>query len=128
VVKVRGKPEPAALQRLRDGVRWRNEDGTLARKTAPAEVSVLKAGSSNTWLELTIIEGRNHQVKRMCETIGHFSIRLIRTVFGSVELGELPAGAWRFLTAAEVASLQKWVEQKGGSKQPPRVRDRAKKK
>jgi 23S rRNA pseudouridine2605 synthase len=120
VVKVRGRPDAAALQRLREGVRWRNDDGTLARKTAPAEVSVLKAGASNTWLELTITEGRNHQVKRMCDTIGHFSIRLIRTVFGGVELGELPAGAWRFLTEAEVLSLKKWVQQ--GEQAKPRAR------
>ena len=57
MVKVRGRPDARALQRLRTGLRMRNDDGTWSRPTAPAEVSVAKEGNTNTWLELTIAEG-----------------------------------------------------------------------
>lgn len=108
MVKVRGRPDPASLERLRTGVRLRQEDGSWSRPTAPADVRVVKEGRTNTWLELTIFEGRNHQVKRMCDAIGHFSIRLIRVDFGGIALDPLPPGAWRFLTGAEVKGLTAW--------------------
>ncbi|HET6345513.1 MAG TPA: pseudouridine synthase [Myxococcota bacterium] len=108
MVKVRGRPDDVALERLRSGVRLRNEDGTWTHHTAPAEVRVVKEGRTNTWLELTLFEGRNHQVKRMCDAIGHFTIRLIRTDFGGVELGDLPPAAWRFLTHPEIKQLKAW--------------------
>ncbi len=108
MVKVRGLPEEKALQRLRTGVRLKNPDGTLSRKTQPAEVRLVKRGASNSWLELTLFEGRYHQVKRMCEAIGHSVARLVRVDFGGVPLDELPSGAWRFLDNAEVQTLRSW--------------------
>lgn len=108
MVKVRGRPEPADIERLRTGVRLRNEDGSLSRATAPAEVRVVKEGKSNTWLEMTLFEGRNHQVKRMCEAIGTFTIRLIRIDFGGVELDNLLPGSWRFLTHQDIKQLKNW--------------------
>ena len=107
-VRVRGIPEAKSLERLRAGVRLKNEDGSLTRPTAPAEVTITKTGSSNSWLELTIFEGRNHQVKRMCQAIGHTVNRLIRIDFGGIPIGELPAGAWRFLTPGEIDHLSRW--------------------
>jgi 23S rRNA pseudouridine2605 synthase len=112
MVKVRGRPEPAAIERLRSGVRLRNEDGTWSHHTVPAEVRVVKEGRTNTWLEMTLFEGRNHQVKRMCDAIGHFTIRLIRTDFGGIELGNLLPASWRFLTHPEIKQLKVW--QHGG--------------
>jgi 23S rRNA pseudouridine2605 synthase len=108
MVKVKGRPAQEALDRLKKGVRLRNEDGTHTRPTARAEVKLYKEGEANSWIELTLYEGRNHQVKRMCEAIGHYVIRLVRTKFGGIEVGELPPGGWRHLAAHEVASLKNW--------------------
>ncbi len=108
VVKVRGRPDPRALDRVRRGVRLREEDGTMSRPTAPAEVNIVRESPANTWLEVIIHEGRHHQVKRMFEAVGVQLIRLIRTEFGGIELGELDVGYWRFLTDAEVELLRAW--------------------
>jgi 23S rRNA pseudouridine2605 synthase len=86
-----------ALRTLREGVEL--EDG----RTAPAKVRQLKAGV----LELTIHEGRNHQVKRMCEAVGHRVRTLERTRFGPLRLDDLPEGAHRRLKQAEVEQLRR---------------------
>jgi 23S rRNA pseudouridine2605 synthase len=91
-----------ALRELREGVEL--DDG----KTAPAKVRQLKPGV----LELTIHEGRNHQVKRMCEAVGHRVRTLTRTRFGPLRLDDLPEGAHRRLKQAEVEVLRR------GAKQP----------
>jgi 23S rRNA pseudouridine2605 synthase len=93
---VRGGPvgEPA-LRRLREGVRL--EDGM----TAPARVLQREPGV----LELTIHEGRNRQVRRMCEAVGHRVIALERVAIGPLRLGRLPSGGYRRLEQAEVQSL-----------------------
>ena len=85
-----------ALERLREGVQL--EDG----KTAPAQVRQVRPGV----LELTIHEGRKRQVKRMCEAVGHRVISLRRVAFGPLELGRVPEGKARLLTAREVRSLR----------------------
>jgi 23S rRNA pseudouridine2605 synthase len=97
-VRVASPPvrEPA-LQRLREGVEL--EDG----RTAPAKVRRMSADT----LELTIHEGRNRQIKRMCEAIGQRVVALRRTRFGPLALGDLEAGASRRLSAAEVERLRK---------------------
>jgi 23S rRNA pseudouridine2605 synthase len=86
----------AALRRLREGVCL--EDGM----TAPAYVR--RAGRGV--LELTIHEGRNRQVRRMCETVGHPVAELRRVAFGPLELGELAPGGYRRLAEAEVELLR----------------------
>ena len=86
----------AALRRLRDGVEL--EDGPAA----PATVRRLRPDV----LELTIHEGRKRQVRRMCEAVGHPVLELRRVAFGPLRLGDLPPGAHRRLTAAEVARLR----------------------
>ena len=109
LVKVKGRPASKALERMSKGVRLKERDGTMSRRrTEPAEARVFKEGRANTWIEMTITEGRNHQVKRMCEAVGLMVIRLIRTEFGGISIDPLPAGAWRFLTQAEVESLRRW--------------------
>jgi 23S rRNA pseudouridine2605 synthase len=85
-----------ALQRLRDGVEL--DDGP----TAPAQVRRLRPDV----VELTIREGRKRQVRRMCEAIGHPVLALRRVAFGPLALGDLPAGAHRRLSAAEVERLR----------------------
>jgi 23S rRNA pseudouridine2605 synthase len=92
---VRGVPGPGILRRLREGVEL--DDGP----TAPARVSQPEAGL----LRITIHEGRNRQVRRMCETVGHPVERLVRVRIGPVSDRRLAPGAWRDLTIEEVKAL-----------------------
>jgi 23S rRNA pseudouridine2605 synthase len=94
--EVEGEPTDAALRTLAEGVDL--EDG----RTAPARVRRL--GPSR--IELTIREGRKHQVKRMCEAVGHPVRGLDRSTYAGLTLDGLEPGRWRELTAAEVASLR----------------------
>ena len=95
---VRPSPVPEhALRALREGVEL--DDG----RTLPAKVRQLRPGV----LELTIREGRNHQVKRMCEAVGHRVRTLQRVRFGALRLDELPEGGHRRLKAAEVEALRR---------------------
>lgn len=109
MVKVQGSPNDAALERLRAGV-YLGEPGRRGQgfRTKACDVRVAKHSPSNTWLEMSLNEGRNHQVKRMCEAVGHRVIRLIRTEFAGLEVDDLEPGAWRFLTREEVAGLKAW--------------------
>jgi 23S rRNA pseudouridine2605 synthase len=95
-----GSPSPAALARLRDGIEL--EDGP----TAPALVRVVRAGGASTLLEVTLHEGRKHQVKRMCEAVGHPVRGLHRSAYAGLDLAGLGRGQWRELTPAEVARLR----------------------
>jgi 23S rRNA pseudouridine2605 synthase len=96
-VEVEGQPSATALRLLQEGIEL--EDG----RTAPARARLL--GPST--IELTLHEGRKHQVKRMCETVGHPVLRLHRSRYAGLELGELSPGAWRELTGTEVEGLKK---------------------
>jgi 23S rRNA pseudouridine2605 synthase len=95
-VEVEGEPDEEALARLAEGVEL--EDG----RTAPAEARRL--GPSR--LALTIHEGRKHQVKRMCEAVGHPVRRLHRSVYAGLTLDGLEPGKWRALSAGEIARLR----------------------
>ena len=107
-VKLRGTPDARAMEMLRTGVNLAEEEGRPFYRTAPCEARIVKTGRSNCWLEMILFEGRNHQVKRMGDAIGHPVIRLVRTEFGGIELGDLPTGAWRFLDHAEIHLLKTW--------------------
>lgn len=98
--KVTGRPTPEALSALRRGVRL--EDGTF---TAAATVLVLRRSERKTWLEVTLSEGRNREVRRMCEAVGYRVEKLVRVRFGPLVLDDLPVGAYRPLTPAEVRAL-----------------------
>jgi len=100
--KVRGTPEPAGLERLRRGVRI---DG---KATLPADVTVKRRGP-NSWLEVSVVEGRKHQVRRMLQAIGHPVLKLRRVRYGGLELGKLPTGGLRPLTSSELARLKRAV-------------------
>ena len=95
VAEVEGDPSAAALRRLAEGVEL--EDGPTAaagvRRLAPSTI------------ELVIHEGRNRQVRRMLEAVGHPVRSLHRSAYGGIELGDLPSGGWRRLSAGELERL-----------------------
>ena len=95
-VDVEGEPDDAALQQLAEGVDL--DDG----RTAPAKVRRLGPGK----LELTLHEGRKHQVKRMCEAVGHPVVRLHRSRYAGLTVEGLEPGAWRELEPFEVDQLR----------------------
>ena len=97
--EVEGTPSPVALARLRGGVEF--DDGL----TAPAGARRLGAGR----IELTLHEGRKHQVKRMCEAVGHPVRHLHRSRYAGLDLAGLGAGESRELTTDEVAVLRRLV-------------------
>lgn len=99
VAEVDGRPSRGDLRRLREGIDL--DDGP----TAPAKASEPSPGL----IRLTIHEGRNRQVRRMCEAIGHPVIRLVRTRIGPLRDTRLAPGEWRALTRAELRELEKAV-------------------
>ena len=76
------------------------------RMTSPAEVRLIRHETFSTDLLITIHEGRNRQVRKMVEAIGHQVVRLKRVRFGPIQLGDLPSGMWRKLTDEEIAKLK----------------------
>jgi pseudouridine synthase len=114
-VKVRGRPDAASLGRLARGIAL---DG---RRTLPARLRVVKPGS-NSWLEVSVVEGRKHLVRRMLQAIGHPVVKLRRIRYDGIRLGKLAPGAWRHLTRTELERLRE--ARKGGRKSPSRARVR----
>ncbi len=100
-VKLKGVLTEPEIEHLRRGVQL--EDGL----TAPAKVKKAGKAEANSWIELTIHEGRKHQVKRMFEVLGHSVLRLKRVQFGPLNLGMLQPGKTRFLTDKEANDLRK---------------------
>jgi 23S rRNA pseudouridine2605 synthase len=103
VVKVAGQPDEAKLDKLRKGVSIAEKGGRRVR-TAPAKVRLIREGE-NPWLEVTIIEGRNRQVRKMFEEVGHHVEKIRRVQYGPLAL-DVPPGDWRNLTLLEVAKLK----------------------
>jgi 23S rRNA pseudouridine2605 synthase len=101
--EVEGLPDSAALAALRGGIEL--DDGV----TAPAEVRVLRRVRGASVVELTLHEGRKHQVKRMCEAVGHPVRRLHRSLYAGLGVEILGPGETRALTAAEVRRLRELV-------------------
>ena len=108
VVEVEGAVTRGELRRLREGVEL--DDGT----TAPARVSQPTPGL----LRLVIHEGRNRQVRRMCEAVGHPVRRLVRSRIGPIVVGSLAPGHWRMLEPAEVRALDEASRERGVSDAP----------
>jgi 23S rRNA pseudouridine2605 synthase len=101
LAEVQGEPSRGALRTLRSGVEL--DDGL----TAPAKASLVAAGASGTsQVRITIHEGRNRQVRRMAEAVGHPVVRLVRTRIGPLTDPDLPPGEWRELTTDEVRALE----------------------
>jgi 23S rRNA pseudouridine2457 synthase len=114
LVQVERIPDDTVLQKLRDGVAI---DG---RRTKPAEVKLLDAEPNipsrpvpirfrknvpTAWIELTLREGRNHQVRKMTASVGHPTLRLLRIRLGSLTLNGLQPGTSRVLTRREISTL-----------------------
>ncbi len=98
--RVTGVPEQAKLEQMAGGLTL--EDGP----TAPARVRLTGEREGNALLEITIYEGRNRQVRRMCEHIGHPVLRLKRIRFGDLALAGLRPGQYRSLSGEETARLK----------------------
>lgn len=116
LVQVERIPDEAALARLRRGVEVQGE------LTRPADVRLLEAEPGlperpvpvrfrknvpTAWLEITLREGRNRQIRRMTAAVGHPTLRIFRVALGPLGLGDLAPGEWRELTPAEVSSLKR---------------------
>jgi 23S rRNA pseudouridine2605 synthase len=99
-VKVKGVPPEAAIQHLRRGVVL--DDGT---RTAPAEITRLEETRTNAWFEVVLHEGRNQQVRRMFDSIGHSVVKLRRSQIGPLRDDRLKPKQWRLLERSEVQRL-----------------------
>ncbi len=98
--KMSNHVSPEEIRALRKGVLI---DGKL---TSPASVRLIRENTFDTVLLISIHEGRNRQVRKMAEAIGHKVVSLRRVAFGPVSLGDLPAGMWRPLTKEEISKLK----------------------
>lgn len=114
LVQVEGVPDAAALRQLETGV------VLTGRRTRPAQARLLEEPPHlpdrpvpirfrkqvpTAWVELTLREGMNRQVRRMTAAVGHPTLRLVRIAIGPVPLGDLQPGQWRELTKREVADM-----------------------
>ncbi len=103
MVKVAGSPSGEGLSRLREGIFIPSDRGRRV-KTATAKIRVIRE-SANPWYEVTLIEGKNRQIRRMFEEIGHHVEKIKRVRYGPLELDVHP-GKFRKLTIEEVAKLK----------------------
>jgi len=101
-VKVKGVPPNSAIVRLRRGI-----DIGDGERTAPAEVRELRATETNAWFEVTLHEGRNQQIRRMFDAIGHSVTKLRRTRIGPFDDRNLKPGGWRRLMESEVRRFKR---------------------
>jgi 23S rRNA pseudouridine2605 synthase len=116
LVEVVGVPTAGEIRSLREGVEL--DDG----RTAPARVAVVARHEAGAALELVIHEGRNREVRRMCDAIGHPVTRLVRTRIGPISDARLAPGEWRRLRADEVRALYAAAIGRpvGGGREAPR--------
>lgn len=100
LIKASNQVSEEEIRRLRAGVMI---DGRL---TSPAQVRLIREETFDTVLLISIHEGRNRQVRKMLEAVGHQVVSLRRVEFGPILLGDLPRGQWRTLTEKEIARLK----------------------
>jgi len=125
-VQVEGIPEDKALRRLREGVIIQGY------RTRPAQVRLLPAEPAlpprdppirfrksvpTAWIEITLTEGRNRQVRRMTATVGHPTLRLVRVAIGNLRLEGLMPGRWRELTSPELLQLRQGSGSEDGTRE-----------
>jgi pseudouridine synthase len=115
-VKVKGTPPDEAIERLRRGIAL--EDG---ERTAPARVRKMDDRDANSWFEVVLHEGRNQQIRRMFDKIGHSVVKLRRVRIGFLSVEHLAPKQWRILMPAEVARLMK-KRLKPSSRAKPKTR------
>jgi len=113
LVKVRNLPVEKTLEALRKGVHI--EGG----KTRPARIKFIRKTEANAWLEITVSEGRNRLIKKMCMSVGHPVTKLKRVEFAGIGLGSLKPGACRRLTEHEVERLKRLGTRGGTGKKRP---------
>lgn len=111
LIKVKSVLTDDEIKQLEHGVRL--ADGM----TSPATVKKVRKVEQNSWLEITIHEGRTHQVKRMLEAVGHPVLKLMRIKMGPLVLGDLEPGEFRFLEDHEANALRELVEERRASEQ-----------
>jgi len=119
LAEVDGEPTPGTLRTLREGVEL--DDGL----TAPAKVTLVQQQTESAAVEIGIHEGRNRQVRRMFEAVGHPVRRLVRVRIGPLADRSLAPGEWRLLTYAEVRSLYAAAQDAGVTATPDAVPDAA---
>lgn len=101
-VTLKGIIEESDVQKLRDGVEI---DGEYKTKKARVRILKIDKETNKSRLEITIHEGKNRQVRKMCEAIGKKVLALHRSKIGNIEVKNLKIGTWRYLTDSEVKSL-----------------------
>ena len=101
-VTVRSNINDAQVEKLEGGIDIEGD----GRDTLPAQVRIIEKSAARSVFEITIYEGRNRQIRKMCEGVSLDVIRLKRNAIGSVKLGMLKVGKWRELTEDEVHRLQ----------------------
>ena len=109
VVKVSKRPTEESLEKLRGGLSIATDDGRRVR-TSPARIRLVK-DAPNPWYEITLIEGRNRQIRRMFEAVGHHVEKIKRVKYGPLAL-DVPPGEFRARTAKEVDRLRTAAGQK----------------
>ncbi|MCA0452484.1 MAG: pseudouridine synthase [Chloroflexi bacterium] len=122
-VQVEHIPDEAALGKLRHGLEL-NDGWTLPTQVErlhqepelpPRDPPIrVRQTVPDCWISLTLTEGRNRQVRRMTAAVGHPTLRLVRWAIGSISLAGMKPGEWQYLTAAELASLDKVLKAKAG--------------
>lgn len=101
IAEIIGKPTSEEMSKFMKGIVI---DG---KKTSPAKIRVMKEKNKNVLVEIIIHEGRNRQIKKMCEEIGHKVVSLHRQSIGNLDLGNLKEGEWRYLKKNEIEDLMK---------------------
>lgn len=109
--KVKGLPPEQSIERLRRGIVL--DDGV---RTAPAEIKRVDETETNAWFEVVLHEGRNQQIRRMFDAIGHSVLKLRRVRIGTLSDDKLAPGQWRHLTRSEVERLMKGSQKKSTQK------------
>ncbi len=112
LVKVSGVFEDEEIRMLEEGVPL--DDGM----TSPASVKKSGKSKANSWLEITIHEGKKHQIKRMVEACGHRVIRIKRIRFGPLQLRDLPLGSFRYASDAEANALREILRRSSPGAEP----------
>ena len=102
--KLTGACGPRVLSKLKHGVRL--ADGSLS---GPADLRTIRRSERKTWIEITLRQGRHHEVRQMCDAVGHPVEKLIRIRFGPILLTDLAPGAYRPLAPFEIQSLKRDV-------------------
>jgi len=118
-VYVTGRPNEAALARWRRGVRLSDCDAQThdGGRTAPAHVEIMhlkgqaRSKAEGTWLRVIMREGRKRQIRRIASMLGHPVQRIIRVRIGTLRLGNLKPGQWRYVTDQELADLRSEISQ-----------------